>query len=357
MMLHYNESSLPRLIDRMKTQQSDPEAMRFFLRLVDAPSNPRVASLMRDKGALEMTLSAAHNYPADQELQRYGCGALGQLMLGGPDAVSDLCRGGAIQVIVSAMKRFPQDVELQTNGLRGMNTFTMSGEYVEALMTAGGAEVMITALRNHGHSHQTFAEGGSVVQYALSDLSNIVALVRGGGQLGASISATAPFLVSKGCVEAVNAAMEGHTDDTKVLGACIQLMCMISENNDTMKTELGRRGGLKAILTAMSKHTGDLEVQRESLKAVGRISHGVLTADIIMKNGGLDGTIWAMKYYQDDNWVQQYCCATLWNLALAALSPDPENQWTPDLAPDNLDHVRTCQMHLSDQRTCFLRWS
>lgn len=321
-------SSKPKSIDAMlaKQQQQQHREEPF------APISQNSRTLSGNSGTLIGHHSRTHSAPDQQQqpcssrtvqevaqnmsmepkMAASGCATLGRLAdVSPPESIAT-----AVKAIVDAMTAFPDDAEVQKEGCRAFRRLS-SVASSNSSMTAGD-DIQVNL-----HNCSKIAKGGGIV--AVLDAMKLQSgmsrqMHREGIRVLRNVLCAQPdcksIISENNGVEVIVNIMQSNLDASHIQeDACIVLWSISFKESET-QTELLKCGGIPAIIQAMTKHTESEKIQYHGCGALHTLSNNKALKPVILKNGGFDAAIVALREHGYSFQVTEKALATLANLSV-----------------------------------------
>mmetsp|Transcript_15936 Transcript_15936/g.22781 ORF Transcript_15936/g.22781 Transcript_15936/m.22781 type:complete len:532 (-) Transcript_15936:110-1705(-) len=253
----------------------------------------------------------AHNMSMEPKVAASGCATLGRLAdVSPPESIAT-----AVKAIADAMSAFPDDAEVQKEGCRAFRRLSsvassnssMTGEDIQVnlhncskIARSGGIVAVLDAMKLQcGMSRQMHREGIRVLRNVLCaqpDCKSIISENNG--------------------VEVIVNIMQSNMDASQIQeDACIVLWSISFKDSET-QAELLKCAGIPAIIQAMTKHPEAEKIQYHGCGALHTLSNNKALKPVILKNGGFDAAIAALREHGYSFQVTEKALATLANLSV-----------------------------------------
>jgi hypothetical protein len=113
--------------------------------------------LLGDIGCVEFILSRMEKYPDSEDVQQFGCTAIGNFVDGAKYNAERVEKSGGIAVVIAAMKAHPNtedSEELQKGGCIALENMSEWEEYRPLIVKAGGASALSSIMETSDYSQQ-----------------------------------------------------------------------------------------------------------------------------------------------------------------------------------------------------------
>jgi hypothetical protein len=314
------------------------------------------AAAIADAGGIDAVLAAMVRFPSAAAVQESGCGAL--LFLSAFAGDASCCR--RISEIVQATTQrhanlrdigeevmqalrasssadvAPADAAGSTADLSAMAT------NVQHAVVAGHHNSVITAMRNHADDVDV-QEQGCTVLHSLTRSRRNAGPIAICGAIGAVSSAMrrhdSAVVQEQGCaaLRYMTEPKLGYDGDNSIAVAVTVILTALQRNVDVAAIQVHggtvllnlcsapearhlaavvAAGGVKAVMTAMRRHEGVVEVQTLGCDIMRVI--GLASVDRVAAVGGFEAVVSAMQLHTASSEVQEHGCLALSELCTAA---------------------------------------
>jgi hypothetical protein len=267
-------------------------------------------------------LSAMQLHPDDSRVHEYACAALMVIAMDRDNhkAMSGAARtagrtsggggggsGGVVAMLVESMRRHPTNSCQQGYAMDALASLATGDDMQAAVIRAGGAAVIVAAMKRHIDTSELQRRGCTVM----------VALLSTGGDGVASASQEA--LVRAGAIDAVVAAMRRHVRNEAVQWTGCCALAKLAANHEANQAAIARAGGVDSVLDAMRRHRTVAIVIKEALRAIAALaSDSDACRQAVVRGGGIALLLTAMRDHIDDIHAQAYG-----GLAMSQLGKNP----------------------------------
>ena len=237
-----------------------------------APGNSINQEAIGKAGGICVILDAMKRFPSNEEVQHCGSGALWNLASGNPINQEAIGKAGGICVILDAMKRFPSNEEVQHRGSAALANIAKTTRPKQAIYDAGGVDVVLNAMTN-------FLQVESIQKSSSKLLLELMANT-------CSAFARRPFQmpteqqkqVQTRAIHAVVEAMRQHPsiDDIQEYGC--KFLGSMAFRDPHAQALIAQAGGLAAIVAAL-EHSLFCSVRESGCKALSSLGAMHLAAD------------------------------------------------------------------------------
>lgn len=178
-----------------------------------------------------------HRGTDDDDVHENGCSAISSFTLT-PANHKAVAGKGCIDAVVSAMRLYGSSVAVQCGGSAVLDRLGQNPTLAERIVSAGGAEVLVTALRRHPHDEV-------LCETAIPALSFLLGFTHSSCQVAATRA---------GGVEVVLAAMRHWTHSVIVQKHGCNALVGISVGNAANRAAIAAAGGIETVVAAMRNH-------------------------------------------------------------------------------------------------------
>ncbi|XP_065181765.1 uncharacterized protein LOC135812313 [Sycon ciliatum] len=304
--------------------------------------NDDVAEQADKKGASSRILNAISQNRDNTELLDSACRALGSLAMN-HDLCMKLVRTGGIDLVLQLMTSHPDEEKIQECGCWALACFSSHDDAVSNVLERGGLQQVVTTM-DSGYLSATVQEYGCRIIVNLSmpagqedviskkEVMDVLIAAMDSYDNNVAVNEQATFALSK--ILATNERLQSEFVEAGGVKLTIDAMKHFPENEgvhengililgnivmeDSARTTVLELEGLETILQTMK-----LDTCRENLilQCVGCNTVGNLIAEdcqhkeTVVKQGGLQAVIGAMKVFESNDELQECACRVLAYLA------------------------------------------